>query len=847
MKVSINLAQYYSTVDLKSIDKTTLTQKVGMQLGAVEATADYAPQYQQVFIVKVMSCEKHPNADSLHVCRVDDGGVVENVERGDDGLVQVVCGAPNVQEGMFAVWIPPRSIVPSTWEDEEPFVLEARDLRGLTSNGMLASPKELGISDAHDGILEITLDDVGREPIAGEPLSDLFGLDDFIIDCENKMFTHRPDCFGNLGVARELAAINELSFVSPDWYRSVPSFESATDYDVEIRNDAPEVVSRFMAVVMKDIEVRPSPTWLQAALKRVDIKPINNVVDVSNFVMHLTGQPTHAFDFDKLQKFSNKPSLFPRHSKAGEKLVLLGNKEIELTGQEVVIATDTRPVALAGIMGGAETEVDEHTKSILIECATFDMYHVRKTSMRYGLFTDAVTRFSKGQSPLQNDRVLAFLMSELNRYAHAVQASEVYDIRSFDASLYDAQSLSGEIITSAQFINERLGSNLTSELITELLQRTEFMVTVGEDDGLIHIQAPFWRTDIEIEEDIVEEIGRLYGYEKLPVELPTRSSKPSLLNEHVELARKIRTRLKEAGANELLTYSFVNDSLLKSVGIEASGWSYHIRNALSPDLQYYRPSIMPSMLAKVYANIKAQAGSDDNEFALYEIGKVHLKGEYEQEESNLPKEMKRLALVYAADAKVARSRKGAPYYRAKKILEYCCADALTFVPLETNEYPITAPYQKGRSAIVMLDEQMLGVVGEFRASVRKALKLPDYCAGFEIDMDILRLHEHSHTYRMLSEYPHSVQDITLELPNTCNWQTIHTLLSNELKVLEAEQQYYGEIEPLQIFQADSSDKKRHSFRITITHPLKTLRTDEVNELMAILTKSAEESLGATRI
>lgn len=846
MKVSLNIAQFYSEVDLKTIPKDVMIQHVGLQLGAVEEMTDYLPRYQQVLVVRVVSCDKHPNADKLHVCRIDDGGTFDGIDRDEEGLIQVVCGAPNVHADMFAAWIPPTATVPATW-DEEPFILEAREIRGTLSNGMLASPKELAISEQHDGILEIEADAIGRDPVVGESLSNLFGLDDFVIDCENKMFTHRPDCFGNLGVARELAAINGLAFKSPEWYWKLPEFESIDDFEVRIKNEVPELVPRFMSVVMKNVIVAPSPLWMQAALRRVGIKPINNVVDVSNLVMHLTGQPTHAFDFDKLKKFSHEPSLYPRMSKPGEKLILLGQKEIELTGQEIVISTDKKAVALAGIMGGAETEVDDQTQNILIECATFDMYNIRKTSMRFGLFTDAVTRYSKGQSPLQNDRVLAFLMTQLTQYVGCTQASTVHDLRSFDSALFERQTLSGDIVLRAEFINSRLGTELSPTEMCELLQRTEFAAFVSEEDGTLHITAPFWRTDIELPEDIVEEVGRLYGYSKLSVTLPKRTSKPSKVNERVAFASDIRERLKESGANEVLTYSFVHKALLESAHIDASGWAYHLRNALSPDLQYYRPSLLPSLLAKVHPNIKSQAGSDENHFALFEIGKVHIKGEYEQSEPKLPKEMRRLAFVFAADVKTAKSYHGAPYYQAKKFLEYVTGEEVNYLPLDTNKYPITAPYQTGRAAIVMIGEHMLGVVGEFSSLVRSSLKLPEYSAGFELDLDVLMAQKETKKYRVLGDFPALSQDLTLEVDDTRSWHDVQALIKAELEFAEASHQYRTDIEPLTIFKADDSTKKRMSFRITVTHPSKTLRTEEVNTLLETIATNAEESLSAVRI
>lgn len=238
------------------------------------------------------------------MCRIDDAGARENVERGEDGLVQVVCGAPNVHADMWAVWLPPSATVPASCSDTEPFVLSARELRGVLSQGMLAAADELAIGLMHDGIIEINADewrpyDVEIKP--GAKFAEVYGLNDTILDIENKMFTHRPDCFGQLGVAREIAGILGHKFTSPAWYLDMPRFAEASGLELEVFNDIPEKVPRAVFVAMNNVEIKPSPLWLQCSLVAMGSKPINNIVDVTNYVMLLTAQPTHAYDYDKLR------------------------------------------------------------------------------------------------------------------------------------------------------------------------------------------------------------------------------------------------------------------------------------------------------------------------------------------------------------------------------------------------------------------------------------------------------------------------------------------------------------------------------------------------------------------
>jgi phenylalanyl-tRNA synthetase beta chain len=841
MKVSLNLAQYYSNVDLKKIPHDTLLQRIGAQLGAVEEVIDWAPKYQKIVVAKVLTCEQHPNADRLHVCTIDDGGITPGVKRDKNGYVQVVCGAPNVREGLLVAWIPPGATVPTTYGTADPFVLEARELRGIVSNGMLASAKELGISDDHDGILEINEEELeGKKPKPGDPLTNYFGLDDFVVDCENKMFTHRPDCFGNLGVARELAGISGLKFKSPDWYLNEPTFETKSDIKLTVKNNAGKLVPRFMAVAMKNVTVGKSPVWLQAALARAGIKSINNVVDVTNFVMHLTGQPLHAFDYDKLES----QHLGPRMGKKGEKLKMLNGKEIELTEDDIVIATDKQAVALAGIMGGSETEVDEATKNIVIECATFDMYTIRRSSMRHGLFTDASTRYTKGQSPLQNARVLWLAMDELQKLAGVAPASTVYDV-------HGKLSEPADVVVTAEFINERLGSKLSLKDIAKLLENVEFQIkSVPADKTHLHIRPPFWRTDIEMPEDVVEEVGRLYGFDKLPVTLPARTTKPAEKNPAMDLKMHLRHKLKETGANEVLTYSFVHGDLMKKVGQDPEK-ALHIRNAISPDLQYYRLSVLPSLLDKVQANIRADiVRSDDNEFALFEIGKAHVKGVMTEEA--VPKEFESISMVFAADDKTAaRKYDGSPYYQARKYLMQILPAGAVFEPIdhepsEEIAKQALAPFERARTAAIKVGGRTYGFVGEIRADIRRALKLPQFSAGFEIGL-MAFASAGSQNYQVISQFPKIQQDITFEVSKETTFAEVEKAITEGVAAAADEHGYNTTLIPRDIFAPEASDKKRFTFRIWLSHQARTLTTDETNKLLDTLSADLKQKLNAQRI
>lgn len=828
MKVSLNSIKQFTGVDLP-VDE--LVDKINQQLGGVEEVVDLGVRYKDALIVKVISAVQHPNADRLRVCLIDDGGVREDVPRDDNGYVQVVCGAPNARADIFAVWLPPKSTVPASYDEAELFVLDARPLRGTLSQGMLAALDELALGSDHEGILEVDPTEWtpnGVEIKPGVSFARVYGLDDTIIDIENKMFTHRPDLFGQLGVAREISAITkgvtdasegvvDTRFENPDWYWSIPEFApSVKRLDLAASHEAPGKSARFMAVAMDGVQVKPSPLWLQIELIRLGGKPINNIVDITNYVMLLTAQPTHAYDYDKV----NGQQLAVRMAEQGEKVTLLNHKEYELSVDDIVIADELGPVGLAGVMGAADSEVTTATTRIILEVGTFDMYAVRKSAMRHGVFTDALTRFNKGQSPLQNDRVMKKLMDFITEIANGQQASDVLD--RFDTSGQPlADSVHGEVRVSSQFINARLGTDLTVDQIGNLLRRVNFASHSPEGDrDVLLVTAPFWRTDIELPEDIVEEVGRLYGFDKLPRDLPTRSTKPTPKNAQRELARRIRDSLSRAGTNEVLTYSFLHENVLTGAH-QNPELAFRIGNALSPDLQYYRFSITPSLLDKVHANSKA--GYD--EFALFEIGTGHSKAAM-SEVDGLPVELARIGLTYAS--KVAKS--GAPYYRAKSLVEYLGSTlglTLTYKALPAESSLVfAAPFEPRRSARIVdaVSGQSIGVVGEYKQSVVRAFKLPDYSAGFELLPEAieLALKHVAGEYTPLSRYPGTQRDICFQVDQQVAYGAIieavqQVLTSSELQT---------DVQPVDIYQAEDRTTKNVTIRISLSAHDRTLTADD---------------------
>ena len=856
MKVSLNIVRSLINFELPSVDELVL--RVNQQLGGVEEVIDLGAKYAGARIVRVVECGKHPDADRLSVTKIDDGGAVPDVPRDDNGYVQVVCGAPNVHADMWAIWLPPGSTVPVSFDDAEPFVLGARPLRGVLSQGMLAAADELAIGTDHEGIIEITENDLpsGAELQAGARFAEIFGLDDFVLDIENKMFTHRPDCFGQLGVAREIAGIFGQQFVSPEWYKAQQQFSTAEGLDLTVTNDAPELVPRFMAIAIKDVEVKSSPLWLQCQLVAMGGKPINNIVDATNYIMLMTAQPTHAYDYDKLRGHY----LGARLARLGEKVSLLNGKEYELTVDDIVITDGEGVIGLAGIMGGSNTEVSNDTKNIVLECATFDMYALRKTAMRHGVFTDALARFNKGQSPLQNAAVLKQLMSMVG----GVQASEVFDLRKpeQDKSVIE---LKVDKVKSVLGRYYNLDSQIDGNKIKYLLTNVEFEVDIeaisdpkehvnvklGTDGGgtetakgmwenILKVTPPFWRTDIELPEDIIEEIGRLYGFDKLPRQLPRRSIKPAPKNPRRQVKQAIRQSLSRAGANEILTYSFVHERILKNAEQDVIQ-AYKLSNALSPDLQYYRLTVLPSLLDKVYTNIK----SGHNEFALFEIGKGHLKSKGLNKEG-LPIENNYIDLVYTSK----KDKPGAPFYVTKKLINNLGKDLGVKFEFEkiVNQIDkqILAPFDIDRSSLIRIDNgDIVGLVGELKQSVIKNFKLPQYISAASIDIDILQKNISKNigdSYHPLSKFPSTRRDISIEIDSAVSYKDVLNVVKNSLQKQDDE---FISIRLVDIYRAKDSSFKTITLNISMTNYNRTLTATDASRIVENINKAISVKLNGS--
>ncbi len=783
MKISLNWLKKYVKIP-ETVSDDELIRLIGARLVEVEGVIDETHKYDNIYVVRVESCEKIPETH-LTLCKIDAGGE----------LVQVVCGAPNVREGMLAVWIAPGAVVPASAKEDAPFVIGKRKMRGFESCGMLAGADELDFGDDHSGIVEI--DPNMAKP--GDKLAVIFELEDLILEIENKSLTHRPDCFGIIGFAREVAGILGERFIEPAFLTHEDVFPEgfligagkhdlkSKESDLKVKIADNSLCGRYTIASIKiNEEHLKGEKYLsntQILLAKSGMKSVSKIVDVTNILMLLTGQPLHAFDYDKFLKVgkSESPNIIVRLAKPGEKLLLLDEKEISCTENDILITSNDIPVALAGAMGGKETEIDENTRNVLLESATFSLFNLRKTQMTHGLFTEAITRFTKGVSTGETFNVLAEAIKEMGAKPLA---------------LYDAFPGWHEGImvnVSVEEINTLLGTNYDEKLIKNTLQNVGF--EVEKNGSYLKVFVPIWRTDIHIKEDVIEEVGRLLGYDNINPVLPLHVT--AFANREWELKKRIRNLLSKYGANELLTYSFVSERLLKKAGLDPKN-SYKIVNSISPDLQLVRQSLIPSLLDKAFLNEKLPV----NQFAIFEMNKVYRK-EWGLDKEKVPVEKTQLAMVLA-DRKYNDKT---AFYQAKKYAAKVFDELginVQYVPLK-QKIVEGLPFEPKRSAEIVMDGECIGVVGEFKNSVKAEFKLADYLAGFEINLDCILDNMNNHYSIDLRKREY--RDLTLNSKKS--YDEVVRDIENVLKEHEIE----ASITPVSIYQADNSDEKHISVRL----------------------------------
>lgn len=812
MLISLNEIKKYVKVPAEVSDQE-LIDLIGSRLVEVEEVIDLAPKYKGVYVAKVVKCDPIEGTH-LNLCQIDAGKHNTEFNQLENGLVQVVCGAPNVHAGMLAAWITPGAIVPSTYGNEN-FKLSVRKLQGYESNGMLSGADELDFDNEHKTIAEI--DPKMAQP--GDALADVFELDDIIIDVENKSLTHRPDCFGLIGFAREVSGILGLEFQEPEW----PELKTVKNLPISVEITSSDICPRYDCAVFDLPNHEPSKYLTSTAvfLAKAGMRSIDPMVDLTNVIMLQTGQPLHAFDYDKLVAVGgNKDAkIIVRQAKDGEELQLLDSKVIKCIPEDILITSNDVPVALAGAMGGKNTEIDASTKRVVLESATFSLYNLRKTQMAHGIFSEAITRFTKGQPAAMTMPVLAEAVRRLG-----VEPLSVVDKYPKEAGPVVVKITTGEI-------NRLLGTSYSTEQITETLQNVGFDVVsksfkAGKvleleiQSARIHsmiVTAPVWRTDIHIKEDIIEEVGRLLGFDNIPLDLPKRPFVGTEVSPMFRFKSKLRNILSDnLQMNELLTYSFVSKMLTEKVGLDPEN-SYAIVNSISPELQCFRQQIAPSLLDKVRENIK----NGYRGFTLYEMNQIASKtaGLTDEKTPQLSTDLGIVALTdfYGLKAKLL------VLFRELKIgLEYTALSGES-----AKRYPYLEPK---RSAELSVGGKVIGAFGEIKMTTLRKFKLDDQnitAAELVLD-DLVGIDRKTDADLKISRFPFVERDLTLKVALDAPFGRFDGVIDS---ILKAEKLIYT-VTPISIYQAKSSDSTKNiSFRLRFSNPEKTLDAEAITAIM----------------
>jgi phenylalanyl-tRNA synthetase beta chain len=716
------------------LDPRQLADRLAMTGTEVDRIHRHGVAAADLFVVgRVLSAHKHPQADRLSVC---------TVSIGEGEVSQIVCGAPNVAEGQTVAVAQPGAIMPDGTK------LKRAKLRGEVSNGMILAEDEVAIGTDHDGIM-VLADDL----VPGTPLAEVLPIATDVLELE--ITPNRPDCLSVYGVAREVHAATGAPLGAPPWLDD-PG-EDGPVPGVEITVEAPDLCPRFTARLFEDVTLGPSPAWLKARLMSAGQRPISNVVDITNYVMLLTGQPLHAFDFDLVAG----GRLNVRRAREGETITTLDDVERTLDPDVCVIEDADGPTSIAGLMGGARSEVRDDTTRVLMEAATWHGPNLQRTSTRLGLRTEASGRFEKGLAPEQalwGQAVATRLMVELcgARFVGGTidvggPGPEAATLRLRDAKLA-----------------RLLGAEVPRADTAELLSRLEFAVADAAD-GVDATVPAFRRNDVTREVDLVEEVARLWGLEKLPSTLPSRTGVSGRLETGQRLRRRAADALVGAGLSEAVGWSFQAPGVIAKLRLDGvRARPLRLRNPLSEDLAELRTTLLPSLLDAVRHN-RARGGED---VRLFEEGAVYLARRHpreptpaERHATPLPDERMHLAAVLTGRLRASSWREPEPpradFFAAKGVLETLLGALRVPFAAERGDDPFLHP---GRAARIVIGGEPAGWLGELHPAVAAAWDL-DVVAGFELDLaPVLAAADPAPAYRDLTSFPAVRQDLAFWIP-----------------------------------------------------------------------------------
>jgi len=774
----------------------------------VEGVQKISAAFDGIVVAQVVSREKHPNADKLSLCRVNDGA----------GERQIVCGAQNFKAGDKVPLILPGAALPLKPGEKEPFTIKVGKIRGVESHGMLCSPQELGLPDQIDGLLILREDAKVGQPF-GEYLDRSGG--DVVYDLE--VTPNRPDLNSVIGITREIAAVTGNPLRIPEF--KIQNSKFKIEELVSVRVEDSELCPRYTARVIRGVKIAPSPDWLKSALEKVGVRSISNVVDVTNYVMLETGQPLHAFDYHLISKNADgKPTIIVRRAKANKKFKTLDNQERTLANEMLLIADEQKGIALAGIMGGQNTEINDSTKDVLIESAYFSPTNIRRTSKQLGLRSESSYRFERGADVDICDWASRRAAQLILETAGGELAEGVVDV-------YPNPAAPKQITLHFSKSKDLLGVGIShSEQISFL---TKLGLTVSEQTpGVCAFKIPTWRVDLKREVDLIEEIGRLYGIEKIPATPPRGAigfNAFDAIYDQISEARKILTGL---GLNEAQGQTLISNA---EFGIRNSEF-VALANPLSSDMDVLRPSLLPGLIHSLRHNVSRK----NYDVALFEIGRVFIL------QNGATKEERRVAIALTGRRALnfwSGDERDAKFdaYDLKGILEEFLAQfglrGITFARRAES-----TPLFLESATILLGGKLQLGEIGQLLPTLAKKYDLRDGVFLAELNLDLLLSKRNpAKSFKLLPQFPAIRRDVAMLVPETTTHESVLQI------VRQSKPANLENVELFDVFRGKNIPARQKSVAYAFTYrsPEKTLTDAEVNAAHEKIVEAFKSELQAT--
>ena len=758
MKVSLNWVKKYIDIPAE-LTNSQIAYDLTMRTVEVEDVVDTAEKFHDIVVGKITTVNAHPNADKLRVCMVDIGEAED---------VQIVCGGSNLYEGEKVVVSKPGAEV--YWHGESDLMkIKETKMRGVASYGMICGAEEVYLEDlypADDPTVIVDLGDIDATP--GQNIADVIGMNDTVLEIDNKSLTNRPDLWGHYGIARELAAIYKLPLKPLDEF-VVPA--GLREYEVEI--DCTEKCYRYACLEIRNLSVKDSPLWMKTAIINGGMRPINAIVDITNYIMLSVGQPTHAFD----RTHVTGEKIVVRNAKSDEKLELLDGENIDLTPEDLVICDVEGPIALAGIRGGKKDSILDDTVDVVLEVANFTAGAIRNTGKRFDEKTDASIRYEKG---IDTQRVYQGLALGVKLF------KEIFPEAEFTAfkDVNPVETKRAEVDVTKAFLDTRLGKVLDDSEISDTLRRLGFDVEFK--NGVFHTVAPTWRStgDISMRDDVLGEIARLVGYENFEAKPLPVNFENAVHQIEMDLNRHLREHLAfRCGFNEIFTYPWIDEKYIKAAKIDMAK-GVRLATPPAPELATLRQSLVPGALEAIVKNLRYY-----DEFKIFEVAEVFEKGEFHpsSEDETLP--IHKLMLIGAVVGKDAKSL----FFDAKGVVEslprYCHMDGYQFKQVEKPSWADSEVYLN----ILNDDKEVVGSLGLVSvatlsdAGVKKAS-----AAVFELDVKkLVPFTSRTNEFEHLPQFPLVEEDLSLLADEDVKWEDIYEAIKYMAKEVSFIEEYRG--------------------------------------------------------